>query len=460
MTYNSDFGMTVQQDVISGYNLGPRTLTMALPLARFLEITDIANSAGVELDEIAQRALDRKHATSLAIYILKGLLHAVRDKLEPEEKDTSTCDHILKRMGDRCHYSLQPVVVNIPCPWEELAPQEIPDSSHRAWHISLPVGQVIWVVDGQHRRFGMHLVADFLKDVVNNRAYPSKGSLYPFEGLASELPTHELAVWREVHLATLGCTITMEAHLNLTVEEQRQLFHDLNNLGKKVAASVSFDFDNSNPLNNFIKDVLIDEGVLGAEVHEKDITDWAKHDGSIARKDVVAVSSILVLNKTNPRTATPLHVAQMEEIARQFWAKVGQIPYFGEDQAKLNTVAAQPVVLKALAKLTYDFARGRKANEDHLERVLEGMQLVDFSHQNPMWDYYDLEPAEREVKLPGLSAYMPDDDGNRDIGGRDEAGQMRFGAKHNDIFPIIGDMIRWRLGLPSRHAEIESVEAA
>jgi hypothetical protein len=27
---------------------------------------------------------------------------------------------------------------------------------------------------------------------------------------------------------------------------------------------------------------------------------------------------------------------------------------------------------------------------------------------------------------------------------------MRFGAKHNDIFPIIGDMIRWKLNLPKR----------
>jgi hypothetical protein len=27
---------------------------------------------------------------------------------------------------------------------------------------------------------------------------------------------------------------------------------------------------------------------------------------------------------------------------------------------------------------------------------------------------------------------------------------MRFGAKHNDIFPILADMIRWTTGLPSR----------
>jgi hypothetical protein len=77
-----------------------------------------------------------------------------------------------------------------------------------------------------------------------------------------------------------------------------------------------------------------------------------------------------------------------------------------------------------------------------------------------MWDYYDLSPDERRRKLPGLSEYMPADDGNRDIGGRDEAGKMRFGAKHNDIFPILGDMIRWRLGLPSRHAEAGEAAAA
>jgi hypothetical protein len=30
---------------------------------------------------------------------------------------------------------------------------------------------------------------------------------------------------------------------------------------------------------------------------------------------------------------------------------------------------------------------------------------------------------------------------------------MRFGAKHNDIYPILGDMIRWKIGLPNRHAK-------
>jgi hypothetical protein len=67
-----------------------------------------------------------------------------------------------------------------------------------------------------------------------------------------------------------------------------------------------------------------------------------------------------------------------------------------------------------------------------------------------------MTPAERtQAGLDGLAAYLPpsDDGANRDIGAF-QGGVMRFGAKHNDIFPIIGDMIRWRLGLPSRQKAV------
>ena len=56
---------------------------------------------------------------------------------------------------------------------------------------------------------------------------------------------------------------------------------------------------------------------------------------------------------------------------------------------------------------------------------------------------------ERNKKFPGLIDYLPVSDGNRDMGARD-ADCMRFGAKHNDIYPLIGDMIRYKLQLPKR----------
>ena len=173
----------------------------------------------------------------------------------------------------------------------------------------------------------------------------------------------------------------------------------------------------------------------------------------MARKDIVAINSILFLNKTNPKGATPVQVERMYEVARVFWEKVSEIDHFGEMGAKQKTVAAQPVVLKALGKLAYDFAVGRKSNENDLATLLNGIAQIDFSHSNPMWHYYELSEPVRKERLPGLSDYLPDDDGNRDVGGSDEDGHMRFGAKHNDIYPILGDMIRWNLKLPNRHAE-------
>ena len=78
-----------------------------------------------------------------------------------------------------------------------------------------------------------------------------------------------------------------------------------------------------------------------------------------------------------------------------------------------------------------------------------------------MWRYYQLTLDDRKKwGLTSLAEYLPSDEGaNRDIGAYNETDHvMRFGAKHNDIYPILGDMIRWKLGLPSRKAADQVVE--
>jgi hypothetical protein len=76
-----------------------------------------------------------------------------------------------------------------------------------------------------------------------------------------------------------------------------------------------------------------------------------------------------------------------------------------------------------------------------------------------MWRYYEMDDKERKRnKLTDLGDYLPTTTGNRDIG-QFQNGVMRFGAKHNDIFPIIGDMIRWTLKLPSRHEDASAFAA-
>lgn len=73
-----------------------------------------------------------------------------------------------------------------------------------------------------------------------------------------------------------------------------------------------------------------------------------------------------------------------------------------------------------------------------------------------MWRYYEFSDAERETNgLSGLKEYLPSEEEgfNRDIGKYDSKNLMRFGSKHNDIFPILADMMRWKLGLPNRRLE-------
>jgi hypothetical protein len=331
-----------------------------------------------------------------------------------------------------------------------------------AMRVSIPHSVVMWVIDGQHRRWAMAHVVEFLRHVQHHQAYPKKGSLFPYNGNGPAVSKDVLPLWREcLQIALTHCTVTVEAHVNLTAAQQRQLFHDLNNLGKRVEAGTAFGFDNSNPVNLFIKNHLIESSDPGLKVVDKDIVDWSEHDGSIARKDIVAVNAILFLNKTNVRGATPPKVAKMEATAMRYWRAVKTIPGFGEAGAKQKTVAAQPVVLKALAKLVYDFSVGKWADTEQLDDLVEGISSMDFSHENRIWRYYTLDEQGRDAEFPGLKDFLPPDaDGNRDIGSVDENGMMRFGAKHNDIYPIIGDMVRWKLNLPNRHVKGEPEIAA
>ena len=298
----------------------------------------------------------------------------------------------------------------------------------------------------------MRLVFDFFRTVLQLHKYP-KGSLYPPADRGQEVSGDELAIWNQAYeAARTHCKILVEAHLGLNSDQERQLFHDLNNLTKKVESSLAFQFDNSNPINLFIKEELIDDGILEAKVIDQDIVDWNTDPGAISRKDLIAVNALLFLNKTNINGAKPADVDEKKVLARKFWEAVSQIPGFGAPLAKQQTVAAQPVVLKALAKIVYTHGFGRQADPVILDHFWTGLPKVDFSHANPMWRYYAFSPEERSQKCPGLDGYLPAEEGaNRDLGAFNEVDKvMRFGAKHNDIYPIIGDMIRWQIGLPSR----------
>nr|WP_303684521.1 DNA sulfur modification protein DndB [Brevundimonas naejangsanensis] len=448
-------------NVFIGHNLGHRVFTMSVPFRKFHDISDVANDR--EAGPVAQRPLDPNHAKKLAVYMVKGLVSAAKMRRAALGKDAvSAFDEILRTLGEQPYFSIQPLVCNI---------RNVPAGGTGAngirglrlettmgetagFKIFLSERHVLWVIDGQHRRHAADLALEFLDQVRQTGKYPSKGAVL-FAEKGRQVTESEMLVWNEAYDAARSyATLTIEVHLGLDISQERQLFHDLNRLGKKVDPSMALQFDSSNPVTQFIKRQLV--GDLGMHMSDSEAKDWSDDNGSLVLKDAVAVNAIAFLNKGNIAGATPAVVEPREPTILKMWGQIREIPDFGADRAKEKTVAAQPVVLKAIAKIAYDlnFSNRRPENGPELfEQFLEQLPEVDFSHANPMWRYYNMSAGERlDSGLEGLSSYLPMDDGsvNRDIGAF-QGEFMRFGAKHNDIYPILADMLRWSTGLPSRH---------
>ena len=300
------------------------------------------------------------------------------------------------------------------------------------------------------------MLMDWLKEVTRTGRYPARGGIIDFKG---DISDDEMLVWVEaLECARTFATVKIEFHLGLSTDQERQLFHDLNNLGKKINVSQATEFDQGNPINGFVRYVL-EEGI-GIATTERDVKDWAKDDGALLRKDLAGINAIAFLNKTNARTATPIVISERKEDVARLWEAISALPGFGQEKAKILTVAAQSVVLKALAKLTFDLLYSNRRPEngrDLFDHLTENLNEVDFSHSNKMWRYYEMSDEERaDPEINGLASYLPDSglvssESNRDLGAY-QGGVMRFGAKHNDIYPILADMIRWKMGLPNRHA--------
>jgi hypothetical protein len=447
-----------------GPNMGNKTITARFPVADMNRISVVANGdGGAPAAEIAQRKLDMPHATKLATFILRGLVDAAIRRYRDRNADVpAALNTIQEKLGPQPYFSMPPVIANL----REVGPRgqglrasPIVDGDRgevvavRFW---MAQHHLLYIIDGQHRRKAIELVMDFLEGDVNQRRRYSKKNLYGNGGL--DMSPEEVGAWSDVYTAARAeALVTVDIHLGLDIAQERQLFHDTNNLGKKVEASMALLFDSANPINRFIKEELIEPSLIAIVEGDSAVQNWDEDTGEMTRKDLVAVNAHLMLNKTNIKGAKPQDILPREAIAMRFWHAVSDIDGFGEEGARSKTVAAQPVVLKALAKLAYDFSFGRSAegNERFRDRLLDGISSLDLSHGNKMWDYYNLRSEEREsYGLSGLAAFLPEDEGvNRDLGARDSEGRMRFGAKHNDILPILGDMFRWKLGLPNRRRD-------
>jgi len=217
-------------NIIMGYNLGNPTWVSDVKLSEFVEWSSIANDSNN--GEIAQRKLDITHAKNLASFMLKGLVSSAAQKRIIDRKEPlEASEKILNILGKKPYCALQPIVANI----REIDPGKPNISGKRGltengntvgFQVMFPKTYTWWIIDGQHRRYAAEMVIEWLKYVVHNRKYPTRNSLTEFKGDVQE---EHIIVWTEALIcAQTFATIKIEFHLGLSIEQERQLFHDLN----------------------------------------------------------------------------------------------------------------------------------------------------------------------------------------------------------------------------------------
>lgn len=448
---------TVDLPVLAGWNMGSSTLNVTMTMATFREVALVANEARIVAmgdgpEQIAQRQLIPDHAKKLALYILRGLLAGVKARWIGDDKHVPDClNDILAELGEGPYQALQPFTANIRNIQE--GGLEFEDTAAGVV-LHLHKLQKLFVVDGQHRLRAAELVWEWLNTLLTNAKYPKKGL---WIGDTQEMSTEEMEVWTAA-ATEFGTSFTVDVtvHVGLNAEQERQLFHDLNVLGKKPSNAQALAFDAANPVTKFVTDRLAPDGFvhglrLADTGHKKSAT---KLEGAaIYRDDLVNTCAILFRGAFNQSGITPLDVLGSEDYAYSFWKALGQQPYWGTPAWEKRTLLAIPTLLKGMAFLVRSFHNGEEARDKdaaHAKRdaIINaiGDGAVDFAHTNPLWRAYLMSQEQREAAFPGIEDYITPDAIREPYGTWDEdTDHLLLGSNTRSISRYLADLVRYQL---------------
>jgi len=193
--------------------------------------------------------------------------------------------------------------------------------------------------------------------------------------------------------------ISYEAHIGIDVAGARQLFSNYNCLGKPVKKTLTLEFDQSNPINNFAKEWL--EPRLPRRTDGTAIFDL---------RQMAAINGLLFLGRTSIKTP-PYDTPAREVDARRFWESVFQ----SRDWSRDGTLLREVSILKALAKSWFYVFLARRNSRSWKEQDIR--KYIESTKFDVDW-----------VKsVPGLSAHAP----------RLEPGSVKFSQAHNDIITCL-----------------------
>ena len=392
-------------------NLGYTTVNTTLDVGTFLFQSQVGNKP--DEGQVTQRPLSPGHATLMSAFNLSALISYTAFVWEaggqviPDEVKS-----VLEHVSARSIYGYAPLVCSVRCDFSHIKADLL---STGEYCIKLRPDQIMWVVDGQHRRKGLEFTRDWLSKITTEAKYPRVKDAFPV-GLTN-VGNEAAAFWRLAQEKFLGeFTVSTEVYFGLSLDQERQLFYFLNDLGKEVKSAISQSFDKANPINNFTRSLVADMAWTNI-VSDKGQVNW--DDAEWLRYDSLnAINARLFLNASKIDHARSSQVVPRIPAAQAFWKAVAQIPNVTDRRLSL---AAQPAMLKALAATYYTLlwsrGKGRKnLPSDTPEKFLAAITSLDFSHTNKVW------------QTAG---------GIKNVGSVHSDDTFRFSPTHNEIVPAL-----------------------
>ena len=294
-----------------GYNMGHRTLGLDMSIRDLMGISIVRNRAVEDEGDEAQRPLDDNHAKGLAKHTIVGLVQTQMFRDKVNGIDMTSINNLQKQLGHSAYAVLQPIVCNIRnCEKDgnDLEISDILETQPDGTLIELPsivriylgIQHILSVVDGQHRREGFDIALRWLKKICDEKKYPKVGLFSPNDSTAKGDFIREdiYEFWQRVmDTAYAEAHVKVEVHLGLSTKEERQLFADLNNKVKAVDKSLSLSFDRSDAVNYFIEETLIAKKAIKNNIVVNDKSEWQNDEGSIIRKDINPITSLVMFGK-------------------------------------------------------------------------------------------------------------------------------------------------------------------
>ena len=435
----------------------------SISLEDFLRFTTIANESQLREDgkytgpeRVAQREQRDAHARAFAEYFLGAVANRILKSPSTSEGVRTYAKHVLSCVKQQDFYSLPPVTLNMDT--EKVETVRRRGSEGPTFTLAFSTGYRFGLADGGHRKKAAQYFQTLLEYVVLENELPKSGYLSPtaHKELSVRAPLDHHAEYTKQDAAEFwmqALNIYGEIEVGAFIQPihgqivmERQSYHDLNNLGLKLVQGQALSFDLASPINEYLS--RSHKAPL-PPLADQDVILWANDEGEIARKHAASICAYVIRGRSSQKGITHSQFEQKVNLLEAFWTCACSLPGVGKKNGRDISVASQPVVLKAIARLTWEVAFGIEKDYELAVEIHEKLYKLGkdgfFKHDRRYWLPYD---DEDQIKDPRHVPFLPPPTGvNRNLGAKDSEGRIRYGAKHNDIVSILVDVLRCELGL-------------